>query len=333
MRFILYAWYFQPLVNRCAYRIKLTENLTILVAFKYSGVGLTYGSVFNHILPDNTIKYTKSRALSADAMWIEMKSVTLFEVIIVVGVLIDSESYGREVTINACKKVCCRLKSLKKYKEEANKTGLYEAFTECCRESKSCLLPEQFYNRNCTEQLMNLCVLTNQSRANNHTSWAEHCCKNVNNCPENNNARLMKNSSKCFHITVEWKEVNFPSKHDPLLQKWNSENWIFFLKLASQSCLSLNNSTAPQSSVKYTYKYPVYKKNKEKILYGYQAPQAFLVIKKEKFVVLHVVGESFKNLWITIFLCVTWTLISGVIIWLLVSISVISLLALLARRC
>ena len=76
-------------------------------------------------------------------MWIEMKSVTLFEVIIVVSVLIDCESYGKESTINACEDVCCKLK---KYKKEASTEGLDKEFIGCCNESNSCLLLEQFYS-------------------------------------------------------------------------------------------------------------------------------------------------------------------------------------------
>jgi len=112
--------------------------------------------------------------------------------------------------------------------------------------------------------------------------------------------------------------VIFPAHHDLLIQKWEKENWEFFLKMATQFCLNNGSKSLEKSSVKF--KYPFYTKpenyNKQ-IVYGYCPPPAFLVMNREQHATFTVVSDSFKNLWLTMFLCVTWTLISGVIIWML----------------
>ena len=70
------------------------------------------------------------------------------------------------------------------------------------------------------------------------------------------------------------------------------------------------------------FKYPIFAKREiyeKKFVHGFYALMSYLVMTKGDHDMLTILGESVKHLWVTLCICVTWTLISGVIIWLLVS--------------
>ena len=228
-----------------------------------------------------------------------MKSITPRVFIIVIGIVL-----ARKLVTGSCEEACC----MQQKSAGRSNPNVTEAFIRCCNESTECVLPIQFYNLSCRNQLMKFCFSTNGSRTTTNLtrSLNTECCSKVN-CTETKD-----NRRKCSSITVDWRQVNFLPKLDLLIQNWDREHWIFFLKMASQRCL---NESA-RSSVKYMY--PYYTKHEKKIVVGYQAPPAFLIKRKEYYTMFTVVGDSIQQLWPTLILCVTWSLISGVIIWLLV---------------
>lgn len=243
-----------------------------------------------------------------------MRSVIVFLVLILIGVLVDSQYNAEREPVSAsrtCEDVCC-------VRQESNTENLTTTFERCCNESTECLLPEHFYNVSCIQEFMNFCASTNRSTRTNITSWKQHCCSHVN-C-SGIMTKISGSHRKCSNIVVDWRDTSFPAKHDLMIEKWTVENWTFFLKMASQSCSRHNNKARGHS---VTYKYPFYTKrenSKKTLVYGYRAPPVFLLMNREDYHMFYVVGDSLKNLWLTMSLCFTWTLISGVIIWLLVSI-------------
>ena len=90
----------------------------------------------------------------------------------------------------------------------------------------------------------------------------------------------------------------------------------FFLKMASQKCFKKKLTDGTPSVI---ISYPYYTNDKSKIVFGYDYPPAYLVEQKQSFTVFTVVGSSFSQMWVTLFLCVIWSLISGVFMWLMVS--------------
>ena len=250
----------------------------------------------------------------------------------------------------ACKEVCCMLNETESGSKPHKKQNLSAAFEECCDKSTECFLGESsFYDTSCIEQFLKFCTSTSRSTTTNLTSWEKKCCSEVS-C--SSSEKTAKNSDKhgkwkwksepaCFKIDVNWTnaepETGLLPKPDPLFQKWKKENWTFFLKMASQSCLSviptekrpaLKPAKSGENESKIvTYQYPFYAKSgehKSEIVYGYETPPPFLIMNKSSYRLWTAVGDSLKNLWISMFLWLTWTLISGVIIWLLVSIMFLS---------
>ena len=216
----------------------------------------------------------------------------------------------------ACEEVCCMLNESRSKPQK-----LSAAFAQCCKDATECLLGDSFYEASCIEQFLKFCTLS-PSTTTNLTSWEKQCCNKVNCEKTANNESHSGNSRKSacgFNIAADWTnaKTDLLPKHDPLFQKWEAGYWTFFLKMVSQSCLCDRKSTVKNS---FTYRYPFYTKQEHKIVYGYEAPPAFLIMKKRRHGLLTAVGNSLKNLWTSMLLWVTWTLISGVIIWLLVSI-------------
>ena len=196
-------------------------------------------------------------------------------------------------------------------KELCNSTNasinLTKAFQQCCEEAQECFLPKQFYKFSCRKQIIDFCA-RNRSQINATTIKSE-CCKNVTE--KDSTAR-----SKCFKINVTWGRVKFQTKYDLVEGAWKKEAWSFFLKMVSQKCLKdLHDRQRP---VNILYTYPYYTNDESKTVFSYKSPMAYLVVEKQSFSMFTVVYASFSRMWITLFLCVTWTLISGVIIWLLV---------------
>ena len=197
-------------------------------------------------------------------------------------------------------------------KELCNSTNasinLTKAFQQCCEEAQECFLPKQFYKFSCREQIIDFCA-RNRSQINATTIKSE-CCKNVTE--KDSTAR-----SKCFKINVTWGRVKFQTKYDLVEGAWKKEAWSFFLKMVSQKCLKdLHDRQRP---VNILYTYPYYTNDESKTVFSYKSPMAYLVVEKQSFSMFTVVYASFSRMWITLLLCVMWTLISGVIIWLLVS--------------
>ena len=180
------------------------------------------------------------------------------------------------------------------------------AFQQFCNEAEKCGLPSQFYNFTCRKQIIDFCA-RNRSQINATTIKSE-CCKNVTK--KDSTAR-----SKCFKINVAWGRVKFEKKYDLVEGAWKKETWSFFLKMVSQKCL--NKFKACRRPVNILY--PYYTNDKSKTVFSYKSPLAYLVVERQSFSMFTVVYASFSRMWITLLLCVMWTLISGVIIWLLVS--------------
>ena len=180
------------------------------------------------------------------------------------------------------------------------------AFQQFCNEAEKCGLPTQFYKSSCTKQIIDFCA-RKRSRINAATIKSE-CCKNVTK--KDSTAR-----SKCFKINVAWGRVKFEKKYDLVEGAWKKETWSFFLKMVSQKCL--NEFKACRRPVNILY--PYYTNDKSKTVFSYKSPLAYLVAERQSFSMFTVVYASFSRMWITLLLCVMWTLISGVIIWLLVS--------------
>ena len=228
-----------------------------------------------------------------------MKRTTALVFIII---LVSGDS-GNDVTkrvIIGCKELC---------NSTSASINLTKAFQQCCNESQECVLPMQFYNVSCRKQIIDSCA-SNGSQIN-ATTIKSKCCKDG---PENEFRAQKKNGSKCRFINVRWGRVKFEKKYDLIEGAWKKEAWTFFLKMVSQKCLK-----EQRRPVNILYTYPYYTNDKSKTVFSYKAPLAYLVEEKQSFSMFTVVYASFSRMWITLFLCVTWTLISGVIIWLLVS--------------
>ena len=212
---------------------------------------------------------------------------------------------GRDVTKRAigCKELCNPTNA---------SINLTEAFQQCCNEAEEYVLPMQFYNISCRKLIIDS-YESNRSPINITTIKSE-CCKNVTD----KDFTARRNTSSKFRLTnVTWGRVKFEKKYDLVEGAWKKETWLFFLKMVSQKCLE--NSTVGRGSVNISYTYPYYTNDKNKTVFSYKSPLAYLVEKKQCFSMFTVVYASLSRMWITLFLCVTWTLISGVIIWLLVS--------------
>ena len=212
---------------------------------------------------------------------------------------------GRNVTKRSigCKELC---------NATSASINLTETFQQCCNEIQECVMPKQFYTSSC-RTLITDSYESNRSQINVTTIKSE-CCKNVT---DNDFTSRRNTSSKCRFINVTWGRVKFEKKYDLVERAWKEETWSFFLKMISQKCLE--NSTVRRPPVNISYTYPYYTNDKSKTVFIYKSPLAYLVEEKQSFSIFTVVYASFSRMWITLFLCVTWTLISGVIIWLLVS--------------
>ena len=229
-----------------------------------------------------------------------MKSITALAFILVL-LLGDCKNDAEEKVIRGCKDVCCK---------NASTINLTEALTTCCKEAEECLLPKQFYDVSCMKQLMDWC-LKKQANARVIKQIRTECCGDFS-CPKNNRTKCKKR----FKIKVRWDKVNFKTKYDLVEGPWKKENWSFFLKMASQKCLKKLPDGRPRSVIIW---YPYYTNDKSKTVFGYESPPAYLAQQKQSFTMFTVVASSFSRMWVTLFLCVTWSLISGVFIWLMVS--------------
>ena len=229
-----------------------------------------------------------------------MKSITALAFILVL-LLGDCKNDAEGKVIRGCKDVCCK---------NASTINLTEALTTCCKEAEECLLPKQFYDVSCMSQIMDWCQ-KNQANTNATKQVRTECCGDFS-CPKNNRRKCKKR----FKIKVRWDKVNFKTKYDLVEGPWKKENWSFFLKMASQKCLKKLPDGRPRSVIIW---YPYYTNDKSKTVFGYESPPAYLAQQKQSFTMFTVVASSFSRMWVTLFLCVTWSLISGVFIWLMVS--------------
>ena len=233
-----------------------------------------------------------------------MKSITALAFILVL-LLGDCKNDAKEKVIRGCKDVCCK---------NASTINLTEALTTCCKEAEECLLPKQFYDVSCMSQIMDWCQ-KNHASTNATKQVRTVCCRNDFTCSENNSTTQRKSCTKRLdQIRVKWKEVNFKTKYDLVQEAWKKETWSFFLKMASQKCLK----KLPDGGLSVKIWYPYYTNDKSETVFGYESPPAYLAEKKQSFIMFTVVGSSFSRMWVTLFLCVTWSLISGVFIWLMV---------------
>ena len=199
----------------------------------------------------------------------------------------------------ACKELC---------NATSASINLTETFQQCCNEAQEFVLPRQFYNFSCREQIIDSCARNGSQR--NATTIKSECCKN--------DFRARKNTgSKRHFINVTWGRVKFQTKYDLVEGAWKKETWSFFLKMVSQKCLKKVPFRRRPVNILYTY--PYYTNDKSTTVFSYKSPMAYLVQEKQSFSMFTVVYASFRRMWITLLLCVMWTLISGVIIWLLVS--------------
>jgi len=234
-----------------------------------------------------------------------MKSITALAFILVL-LLGDCKKDAKKRVIKGCKDVCCKNASI---------INLTEALTTCCEEVTECLLPNKFYDFSCRLQIMDSC-LGNQTNTSAIKQIRTVCCRNDFTCPENNSATQRNSCTKRLdEIRVKWKEVNFKTKYDLVEEAWKKETWSFFLKMASQKCLKKLTDERPSVIIRYPY----YTNDKGKIVFGYESPPAYLAEQKQSFTMFTVIGSSFNRMWVTLFLCVIWSLISGVFIWLMVS--------------
>ena len=232
-----------------------------------------------------------------------MKSITALGFILVL-LLGDCKNDAKKRVIKGCGDFCCK---------NASTINLTEAFTTCCKEAKNCLLPNQFYNFSCRLQIMDSC-LGNQTNTSAIKQIQTECCTDFS-C--NNSATQRESCTKRLdQIRVKWKEVNFKTKYDLVQEAWKKETWSFFLKMASQKCLKKLPERRPRSVIIW---YPYYTNDKSETVFGYESPPAYLAQQKQSFTMFTVVGSSFSRMWVTLFLCVAWSLISGVFIWLMVS--------------
>ena len=234
-----------------------------------------------------------------------MKSITALAFILVL-LLGDCKNDAKEKVIKGCKDVCCK---------NASTINLTEALTTCCKEAEECLLPKQLYDVSCMLQIMDWCQ-KNQANTSAIKQVRTVCCRKDCTCPENNSTTQRKSCTKRLdQIRVKWKEVNFKTKYDLVQEAWKKETWSFFLKMASQKCLK----KLPDGGLSVKIWYPYYTNDKSETVFGYESPPAYLAQQKQSFTMFTVVASSFSRMWVTLFLCVTWSLISGVFIWLMVS--------------
>lgn len=239
----------------------------------------------------------------------KMRAVALFAVF--------CTSFGEVLTRkpvnNACKGFC-----FAQEKAGTSSLRLARALEGCCNEATACVLPAHFHNVSCTVELLDVCNSENRSTAN-LTRVKQSCCGNLGSYGEEKKRRR-----NCFRdISVKWKENRFWSlrSQEPLMI-WKGKHWAFLLKMASQMCLNERKLFTP-SSVKIKYQYPIFTKQeyyRKKFVHGFYAPAAYLVKMKGQHDMIMVLSESAKHLWVTVCICITWSLISGVIIWLLVSV-------------
>ena len=235
-----------------------------------------------------------------------MKSITALAFILIF-LLGDCKKDAKEQVIKGCKDVCCK---------NANIINLTEALTTCCKEAEECLAPNQFYDFSCRLQIMDWC-LKNQANTSAIKQIRTLCCGNSFSCPENNSQTQRKSCTKRLdEIRVKWEEVNFKTEYDLVEEAWKKETWSFFLKMVSQKCLKKKLTDGRRS---VTILYPYYTNDKSETVFGYESPPAYLAEQKQSFTMFTVVSSSFSRMWVTLFLCVIWSFISGVFIWLMVS--------------
>lgn len=224
------------------------------------------------------------------------KMKTIAPLVATIGVLLVCEIDGERHVEGTYMKFCC-----------CNSTR--SAFEDCCTKAESYILPGPFYGDSCTTEFVKYCTSENKSTSNS-ASVQKICCKRQdcsNKTPTQHN------------ISFNWNERRFWPKRAP--NEWNLTQGKLFLIMATQGCL--NNKIKPTSVTLVRYRYPVHtdlETYKKKFVHGFYLPAAYLVMKKENHDILTVVSDSFKHLWPTVCICVAWTLISGIIIWLLVSI-------------
>ena len=218
-----------------------------------------------------------------------------------------------ELFHNVCQTEFCHMPKEKR----PTHANLTRALKRCCDAASACVLPAHFYNVFCVKELMNVCNSEKQSAAK--LTWVQHlCCGNLKSNESNR-------SRKCFkNISLDWNDEKFwPVRDLKPLFHWTRKRWEFLLKMSTQTCLNSTERTSlTPSSVTIEFKYPIFAKreNYEKtFVHAVYAPASYLVMKKEDHGMLTILGESFRHLWATLCICITWTLISGVIIWLLVS--------------
>lgn len=221
---------------------------------------------------------------------------------------------------NACQTLCLMQKI-----GQGTNINLTRALKGCCDEATTSVLPAHFYKLPCEKELMDVCLHFEKRSASNLTWQTElSCCENFNS---NETERGFKGSRRRFkNISVDWNNETFLPDRDqsqkPLF-RWKRKQWVFFLKMSTQTCLnSTERIFLTSSSVTVKFKYPIFAKREsyeKKFVHGFYAPVSYLVMKKEDHDMLTILGESVKHLWVILCICITWTLISGVIIWLLVS--------------
>ena len=220
---------------------------------------------------------------------------------------------------DACQKLC-------RVRQEAKATNvnLTRALKGCCDEASKCVLPVHFYNILCVKELMDVCNSAEERSAANLASIQHLCCGNLDS---DETGRGFNGSRKCFKnisVDVDWNDERFWTVRDekPIF-KWNRKHWEFFLNMSTQTCLNSTERTSlTPFSVTIKFKYPIFAKQEnyeKRFVHAVYAPPSYLVMKKEDHDILTILGESVKHLWVTLCICITWTMISGVIIWLLVS--------------
>jgi len=241
-----------------------------------------------------------------------MRSIVLFAA--VCSVVVCEIQIGERLN-NACQKLC-------HVRNEAQATNfnLTRALKGCCDEASACVVPAHFYNVLCVKELMDVCNSAEKRLAANLSCIQQLCCGNLNS---NETGREFKGSRRCFrNISVSWNDERFWTVRDerPIFE-WNRKHWEFFLNMSTQTCLNSTERTSlTPSSVTIKFKYPIFAKREnyeKRFVHAFYAPASYLVMKKGDHDMLTVLGESVEHLWVTLCICITWTLISGVIIWLL----------------
>lgn len=221
---------------------------------------------------------------------------TIAPLLATIGVVLVCEIDAGKSDKGLCEEFCCKNNSP----------------THCCSEATTRLLPSQFYEFHCTKQLVKFCASETPSTG----MRSRECCRDMD-CSANSSAPV-----KQFNISVNWNEQMFwhePAPDDERANEWKAKRVKFVLRMMSHWCLNMTESYS-QYSVNYSY--PVFTRQhnyERKFVCGFYPPAAYLVMKKENHDILAVVSESLEHLWPSVCICVTWMLISGIIIWLLVS--------------